>query len=54
MSQTSPLPARGIVRSILESEQQQGTIRSEVDVEERAREVVAMTRSRMLEPDHVL
>ena len=34
--------ARGLVRSILESEQRQGTIRSDVDIEERAREVIAM------------
>jgi hypothetical protein len=34
--------ARGLVRSILESEQRQGTIRSDVDVEERAREVIEM------------
>jgi len=34
--------ARGLVRSILESERRQGTIRPDVDVEERAREVIAM------------
>jgi AcrR family transcriptional regulator len=34
--------ARGFVRSILESEQQQGTIRSDVDIDARAREIIAM------------
>jgi len=34
--------ARAFVRAILESEQRQGTIRSEVDIDERAREVIAM------------
>ncbi|MGA2305365.1 MAG: TetR family transcriptional regulator C-terminal domain-containing protein, partial [Acidimicrobiales bacterium] len=34
--------ARGFVRSILESEQRQGNIRSDVDIDERAREVIAM------------
>ena len=34
--------ARGFVRSILESDQRQGTVRSDVDVDQRAREVIAM------------
>ena len=34
--------ARGFVRAILESEQRQGTIRADVDIDERAREVIAM------------
>jgi hypothetical protein len=34
--------ARGFVRAILESEQRQGTVRSDVDIDERAREVIAM------------
>lgn len=33
---------RELVRSILESEQREGTVRPDVDVEERAREVIAM------------
>jgi AcrR family transcriptional regulator len=34
--------ARGFVRAILESEQRQGTIRADVDIDQRAREVIAM------------
>ena len=34
--------ARGFVRAILESEQRQGTIRADVDIDERAQEVIAM------------
>jgi AcrR family transcriptional regulator len=34
--------ARTFVRAILESEKRQGTIRAEVDIDERAREVIAM------------
>ncbi len=34
--------ARGFVRSILKSEQRQGKIRSDVDIDETAREVIAM------------
>jgi AcrR family transcriptional regulator len=34
--------ARGLVRSILESEQRQGTVRSDVDIDERAQEIIAM------------
>ncbi len=34
--------ARGLVRSILDNEQRQGTIRADVDIDARAREVIAM------------
>jgi AcrR family transcriptional regulator len=34
--------ARAFVRALLESDQQQGTIRADVDIDERAREVIAM------------
>ena len=34
--------ARAFVRALLESEQRQGTIRADVDIDERAQEVIAM------------